>query len=643
MTRDRPALRPPPIGRRRSRSAPATAPAGPAASRLLPLTKRPPRCGGALAGLVLRLALTALAAVAAPAGAVGLGEIELHSRLGEPLRAVVPLTGDAAAQVAAACFRLAPGGEDDLPTIHRARMSVERHRGQPVLRVATGEAIHHPIAVLALRVGCGAELTRRYMLLLSPPEAAAPAPIETATAPVSASPVVPARPTADRPAPPRRNASPGHASHRAAPPALRSDAPAGRSRQASGRNRPAPQRDHLSISGSEPAPLRLATFLGEAGRSGEDAMSEEQRSLLRTEQRLLQALEDKIVEELSLADKIRRLEAVIAELQGSLGQRPAAPALAAPEARPPAVEVPPAGSDATPRAVSAAPPAEATAASPARDAAATPRPAGAPERSTGRDLLLLAGITAAVALVLGLLTRRRRHAERFAEFQAEALDPPGDEAVVTPEDEYQATVRFNRPIIEAAARAPAQAHELDTMAQPLPAQVQAPDIDVSEHESAMELAEIMLSFGRVKGAAQTLADYIAHNPRQAVEPWLKLLDVYRGAGMRGEWEALAGRLNQTFNVEVPQWDGLHLSPAAQALEDYPHVVARLMETWPGPQALDYLNQLLKDTRNGTRAGFPMAVLNEILMLVAVLEAERPVITPAKAETPRLESPRRAVG
>lgn len=637
MTVDRPPLRSPPAGPCQvqcaaARSGRADA-CGQAAAR--PACRPKPR-RTAWQRLAHALAGAAIALLARPAAAVGLGDIDLRSHLGEPLRATVRLTGEDAGQMDAGCFRLAPAAEDDLPAIGRARVSVERAGDAAILRLATREAVHHPIAVLAVRVGCGAELTRRYVLLLSPPEIAPPVVAErsTRTATTSAGQDPDA---AERGAPVSRARTAAALDRGVATTRPRSPRSNAKPRPAAASARSGPMQDRLSVSGGEPAPLRLATFLGEAGRPGGTELSEAERSLLRTEQRLLQALEDKIVEELSLADKIRRLEAVLADLRGSLAQGSAESPTAAAEPRPPLAA--PAPGETTSSVTAPANRVDGAAAAPA-GGRGKPEAAAPVEPTARRDLLLFAAIAAAVALLVGLLTRRRRQAERFAEFQAEPVDT-SDEAMVTPEEEYQATVRYNRPIIEAAARAPAQAHELDTMAQPLP--VQAPDIDVSEHESAMELAEIMLSFGRVKGAAQTLADYIEHNPRQAVEPWLRLLDVYRGAGMRAEWETLARRLNQTFNVEVPQWDGASLSPAAQALEDYPHVVARLTEIWPGPQALEYLNQLLKDTRNGTRAGFPVAVLNEILMLVAVLEAERPAPAADPPAEVRPESPLRAVG
>jgi hypothetical protein len=142
-------------------------------------------------------------------------------------------------------------------------------------------------------------------------------------------------------------------------------------------------------------------------------------------------------------------------------------------------------------------------------------------------------------------------------------------------------------------------------------------IDVAEHDSALEMAEVLLSFGRVRGAAQTLEEHIEANPKETVRPWLRLLELYREEGMRAEFEALARRLNQTFNVEMMAWSQKPRRRNPDSLERYPHIVARLVECWNTPACADYLDQLLHDNRNGKRAGFSAEVLEEILLLATI--------------------------
>lgn len=54
-------------------------------------------------------------------------------------------------------------------------------------------------------------------------------------------------------------------------------------------------------------------------------------------------------------------------------------------------------------------------------------------------------------------------------------------------------------------------------------------------------------------------------------------------------------------------------------ELYPKILARIAMTWRTPEAVEYLKKLIVDERGG-RAGFPMEVMSELLMLSSVLEA-----------------------
>ncbi len=158
---------------------------------------------------------------------------------------------------------------------------------------------------------------------------------------------------------------------------------------------------------------------------------------------------------------------------------------------------------------------------------------------------------------------------------------------------------------------------------------------IQEHKSAVELADIMMSFGRVRGAAETLAEFIRGNPREAVSPWLKLLEVYRAAGLRDEFNAIAGELNKTFNVTTVNWQSYDaLRASKMSLEDLPHICEALQKTWRTAACQRHLQQLLRDNRNGTRAGFPFSVIDEILTLTAILEEDLGPCPPAADEPPR---------
>lgn len=166
--------------------------------------------------------------------------------------------------------------------------------------------------------------------------------------------------------------------------------------------------------------------------------------------------------------------------------------------------------------------------------------------------------------------------------------------------------------------APADRAKLTTVTGLLPYRENAMTQDPS---LIMEVAEMMTLFGWPKSAAKTLVAYIDSSPHHTLEPSLKLLEVYRSAGMRTEYDILAGRLNQSFNVAIPSWreenDTHH-----QSLEHYPHILARISASWGRPECLTYLRRLLQDNRSGCRVGFPLGVLHELLLLESVLESRK---------------------
>jgi hypothetical protein len=179
---------------------------------------------------------------------------------------------------------------------------------------------------------------------------------------------------------------------------------------------------------------------------------------------------------------------------------------------------------------------------------------------------------------------------------------------------------------------------------------------VDEHFEAnpvMELAEIMLSFGRVKGAAQALQEYIDANPQDALKPWVRLMDVYRMAGMRHEFEKVARELNKNFNVQVQKWETLgegadasvdvvldaeNVHPVAslaestdEGIEGVAWIMEQVLTRWQDGDVLDYLNQLLRDNRGGTRTGFSMPVVNDLMFLIDLKEISNKIESEAVAK------------
>jgi len=158
----------------------------------------------------------------------------------------------------------------------------------------------------------------------------------------------------------------------------------------------------------------------------------------------------------------------------------------------------------------------------------------------------------------------------------------------------------------------------------------------TSYRTMLDLAESMMAFGLVSDATDALKEYIEDHPQVAVEPWLKLLDVLRQAGKRTEFEQYSLKLRQNFNLEIPDWDAVQadVTVAEQAdaealderfmaapspLEAFPHVRDRIVSLWGTADCGVYLQHLLRDNRDGKRRGFPLFVVDDILLLIDITE------------------------
>lgn len=196
-----------------------------------------------------------------------------------------------------------------------------------------------------------------------------------------------------------------------------------------------------------------------------------------------------------------------------------------------------------------------------------------------------------------------------------------------------------KPAVPPASEAPPHAADdagdadgLKRHTVPTPETAPPPSVDPvrEEMDHALDLAEVMLSYGRITGAMQAIKNYLYEHPTVSIRPWLKLLDLHRQTGMREDFERTAETLHRHFNVKVPGWDeGISGVPLRSffgeeegieilGLEQLSHILTKIQATWPDASCLEYLRYLLVDNRGGGRMGFPVSVVAEILLLEDIL-------------------------
>lgn len=614
------------------------------------------------------LACAAALAPVSEVQAAQLGAVNSVSLVGQPLRIEIGAPG-ATAEYAARCARLATpsAAPDGIPAVLDARLTIAGSGLDAHLVISRDTPVRHPIVRVAVHDTCDSRLQREYTLLLPvatsivPTETSAPGSSSRTSWPLPRTPdddlasdvwtTVPGESVATlaqalhpRNARARRAlaerllelnpelASGGLTVTTPLPPGTRLRVPNPTVMLAAPQEPPAARRS-LRDSAPPTARTRRLILQGEAGDPTEhtsasltqDERSNAARQALSAdarEQRLVSAIDDSIRAELELLERIRRLE----EIEQALRAR-----LAVSTPRPLQPSGPPAVAAKTANTV------------PERAAPPVRTPPPQPDGTTWEQWMFLLGALAIVVVtILFYETRRVLHTRRTASASQMELDhgeAPGADTITAVSAHDAHSTRTVSPPLDAgiAARTPessANESDVQTVTPPPPSparpeltfdsEITAPLIVheelVEEHDSAVELADIMISFGRVQGAAETLSDFIRANPRQSVAPWIKLMEVYRLADMRIEFDALARQLNKTFNVKAVTWDNFdEARKMSGGLEQLPHAIDRLVALWGTTECQAYLDKMLRDNRDGTRQGLPLGIIDDILMLWAVLE------------------------
>jgi hypothetical protein len=124
----------------------------------------------------LAVALAVSLALADPdAFALGFGEPQVSSALGQPLRMRIPLRVDRDMDITSECLRLIGAtSADTLPTLSQARLTLEEHGAERSLRVDSLLPVNEPILRVTIEAGCMQRVRREFVLLLDPPESATP-------------------------------------------------------------------------------------------------------------------------------------------------------------------------------------------------------------------------------------------------------------------------------------------------------------------------------------------------------------------------------------------------------------------------------------------------------------------------------------
>ncbi len=218
--------------------------------------------------------------------------------------------------------------------------------------------------------------------------------------------------------------------------------------------------------------------------------------------------------------------------------------------------------------------------------------------------------------------RRRRQSQQLdhADDVWNVLDANSNSLVYYKDSELEDTLFENKPESEAnaAAKISAEKERIDFEAtQVISAPIQIEE-DIFEH-NILDHADVFLSHGRTSLAIQLLQNHLLDFPKQSVTIWLFLLDLLARENLQAMYEQTTVEFKEHFNIRVAGFSNDEASPK-QNLEDFPRLMTGLEQAWGTPAALVYLDDLIYNSRLETRVGFEKSVLEELILLRGIAQS-----------------------
>jgi hypothetical protein len=140
--------------------------------------------------------------------------------------------------------------------------------------------------------------------------------------------------------------------------------------------------------------------------------------------------------------------------------------------------------------------------------------------------------------------------------------------------------------------------------------------EFNDDHNILDHADVFLSHGRTSLAIQLLQNHLIEHPKQSVTIWLFLLDLMAKDNMQAMYEQTALECKEYFNIRIAAFSNDEASEK-KSFEDFPRLVAGLDQVWGTPAAQVYLDDLIYNSRLETRIGFEKTVLEELLLLKSI--------------------------
>jgi len=139
-------------------------------------------------------------------------------------------------------------------------------------------------------------------------------------------------------------------------------------------------------------------------------------------------------------------------------------------------------------------------------------------------------------------------------------------------------------------------------------------------QNILDHADVFLSHGRTSLAIQLLQNHLIDFPKQSVTIWMFLLDLLVKENLQAMYEKTALECKEHFNIKIADFSKTE-TDSNENLESFPLISSGLQQLWGTPAALTYLDDLIYNSRLEVRVGFHKNVIEELILLRSIAQEE----------------------
>ena len=137
-------------------------------------------------------------------------------------------------------------------------------------------------------------------------------------------------------------------------------------------------------------------------------------------------------------------------------------------------------------------------------------------------------------------------------------------------------------------------------------------------EDILDHADVFLSHGRTNLAIQLLQNHLSEYPNRSVTVWLFLLDLIAKDGSEEEYKKAASECKKHFNIELPEFS-IRLAIDGNGIESFGAITSHLIQVWQTDAAVSFLDNLIFNNRLQPRAGFNQCTFEELALLKSIAQ------------------------